>query len=249
MNEAETIATWDVLKEFGFIPDAAVYSDDGPGLSFDFSNFKLSASRGLILRFARVVAFSGVLTTKRTATEVSFEMGLRVESREQCAAWIAWHLDRAAGIFVPTREVGWLIEGRRNKTLLPWVIDRARREQEEQAYRTRPWCTVDREWLKVALKSLAEELLEVGDDSLVTFGFDGRVLSMRCIGREMVVGAEGDPWPASYTLPAGKLRNLPKRLLRRQVDISVWEGTLQIDRCRYDGITDADNPGKANPAL
>jgi hypothetical protein len=41
----DTITTWDVLQDFGFQPDdAVVYSDVKPGLSFDFGNFKLSAS-------------------------------------------------------------------------------------------------------------------------------------------------------------------------------------------------------------
>jgi len=242
MNEDATIATWDVLMEFGFAPDSAVASDVAPGLSFDFGNFKLSASCCLSLRFAKVVLFSGVLTTPRRVAEVSFEMGRRVKSREECAAWIVWHLDQAAGIFIPTREAGWLIEARQNKNLLPWEIDGA-------AYRARPNCTVEREWLKLALKTLAEMLLEADDASPVTIGFDGRVLSMRCLAKEMIVGAEGEAWPACYTLPAGKLRNLPKRLMSRHVGVSIWEGKLQIGSCRYDGIVDESEEGKPNPVL
>ena len=140
MDEAETFATWDLLRDFGFQPDQEVkYSDFEPGLSFDFGNFKLSAGCFTNLRFTEVVSFSGVLKTRRTIAEVSFEMPRRIKSRELCAAWIVWNLDLSAGtLFVPAREVAWVIDGRKSKDLLPWRIDRAERESEQKAYRARP---------------------------------------------------------------------------------------------------------------
>jgi hypothetical protein len=123
MTEGETVSTWDVLRDFGFKPDAEVYSDVNPGLSFDFGNFKLSASCVMNLRLAKIVLFSGVLKTGRTIAEVSFEMPRRVHSQKQCAAWIVWHLDRSAGKggLGPNSETAWIIEGRGSKNLLPWV--------------------------------------------------------------------------------------------------------------------------------
>lgn len=93
-----------------------------PGLSFDFGNFKLSASCVSSSKFREVVMFTGWLTTSRTIAEVRFEMPRAVKSRAQCAAWIVWDLDASAGknSFQPLREVLWLSEGRQNKNLLPW---------------------------------------------------------------------------------------------------------------------------------
>lgn len=87
-------STWHVLCDLGFKLDDDVISDAMPGLSFDFGNFKLTAVSCLNLRFANVVAMSGVMATRRTLGHVDFEMPQQIESLEQCAAWIVWHLDQ-----------------------------------------------------------------------------------------------------------------------------------------------------------
>ena len=42
-------------------------------------------------------------------------------------------------------------------------------------YEARPHCVVSRDWVRVALKTLREQLSTLNDDAQVTFGFDGRV--------------------------------------------------------------------------
>jgi hypothetical protein len=69
----------------------------------------------------------------------------------------------------------------------------------------------------------------------VTFAFDGSVLSVRCAEKSMVMAAEGTPWTTSYTIPADKLRELPKRLMDKRVIVSVWQTRLQIARRWYEG--------------
>src|ERR1035441_2250034 len=103
MNTADKVSTWDVLRDFGFQLDSKVISDQNPGLSFDFGNFKLSASSLMNMRCVDIVLFTGVLTTRRTLREVEFELPQFVESREQCAAFIAWFLDigEDGGVFKP----------------------------------------------------------------------------------------------------------------------------------------------------
>jgi hypothetical protein len=120
---SETISTWQVLQDFGFTPDVAVISDVMPGLSFDFGSFNLSASCVLSSKFREVVLLTGWLKTPRTITEIRFEMPRVVKSQAQCAAWIVWNLDASADkrSFQPECEVSWLLEGRQNKNLLPWV--------------------------------------------------------------------------------------------------------------------------------
>jgi hypothetical protein len=141
MNEAPLIEAWIVLREFGFIIDPAVISDNKPGLSYDFGNFKLTAVWCINTQFANVVLFGGVLNSRNCLANVHFQMPERILSREQCAAWIVWHLDRdAGGSFEPARTVDWVPEGRKNLHLLPWI-----KRQEE--FRTRPHCTVQRERL------------------------------------------------------------------------------------------------------
>lgn len=179
VNQQATIATFDALRELGFQPDyTVVYSDVKPGLSFDFGNFKLSASCLLNLRVVEVVLFTGILRTPRTLAQVEFELPRRVISREQCAAWIVWNLDQSASgrRFQPLRHVGWMEEGRQNQRLLPWVAEMA-------AYKSRPSCTVRRDWLRLALKTLGEHLSSLPDSAAVVFSFDGSVLSIRIDGK------------------------------------------------------------------
>lgn len=228
MNGSASISTWDLLRDFGFQPDAEVISGPMPGLAIDFGNFKLSASRGMNLRFIEVVSFSGVLATPRTIAQIEFEMPLHVTSREQCAAWIVWHLDEAApaSVFTPTRVTDWVAEGRSHKKLLPWVSDLA-------AYRARPQCMVNREWMRLALKALGEMLTLVADEEAVVFTFDGAALRIECGGKIITLMGEGESWPLRYAIAAGKLRQFPKRLMNTHIYVSVWESKLTIDRRSY----------------
>ncbi len=234
MNDPSSIATWDALLELGFAPDPGVRSDPMPGLSFDFGNVKLSAGRLINLKIQEVVLFHGILTTARTAANVEFEMPGRVASRGQCAAWIVWHLDQAASgrVFQSGHQVGWVNQGRQDKYLLPWVADLDR-------FRARPRCMVEREWLRLAFRSLREILSTADPEAVVVFDFDGSQLNVRCAGRVVPMVAEGAPWPSGYSLPAAKLRNLPTRLMSDRLEVAVSEGRLHIGNRVYDGVVDA----------
>lgn len=239
MNTAHKVATWDVLRSLGFQLDATVISDQNPGLSFDFGNFKLSACSVKNKWFADIVLFTGILPTRRTLTQLDFEIPRFVESKEQCAAYIAWFLDRSAdgGTFQPAKETDWLPLGRTQKRLLPWEREREAREKDDEKYRTRPQCTVQREWLKLALKSLAHSLSQSAETDFVQITFDGEVLRFQLAKNLIVLPAEGSPWRSCFALPAGKLISLPKRLMAESINVSVWQCQLYIDRSKYDGVT------------
>ena len=86
----------DVLRDFGFQPnDKPDYGFD-ESLVFDFGNFQLDAILGVNKWFREAVLFSGYWSTGREMGLIEFEMPCQVESRELCAAWIAYHLDAPA---------------------------------------------------------------------------------------------------------------------------------------------------------
>jgi hypothetical protein len=230
MAGSSPVSSWDLLPALGFVEDETVISDQMPGLSFDFGNFKLSASRCLNRRFVPVVLLSGVMATKRSIGEVESELPLRFESVKQGMAWLAWCLDNAAGTrFAPASAPVWLAEGRRHRHLLGW-------ERERAAYAARPHCYVQRDWARVALKTLAEQLENIDDDTPVMFRFDGHVLTISCAGRTIAMAAEGQPWTQPHSIRAGALRRLPKRLMREVVEVSVWDSALTIGNWRYSGV-------------
>lgn len=239
MNEAEPIATWVVLQEFGFTPETSIYSNLRPGLEYDFGKFTLSAALVMNRHFVDVVHFSGVIASSESIGEVEFEMPLLVESREQCAAWIAWHLAKfhQARVYRRGQFPAWLYQGAQQKHLLPWV-----RDMEE--YRARPQCSAEREWLKLALRSLARYLTNIEDTELLEVAFDGDVLSFRLPGNQIVLAAKGAPWKSRFSIPAGKLRRLPKRIMSEYVEVSVWRSRLNIGRHSYDGVVEVEDAPK-----
>ena len=43
------------------------------------------------------------------------------------------------------------------------------------------------------------------------------------------------PWGVSFKVHAGVLRRLPKRLMREDIGISIWESTISIGNRTYPG--------------
>ena len=230
MAGSSPVSTWELLLALGFVEDQTVISDQMPGLSFHFGNFKLSACFCFNRWFVPVASLSGVMATTRSVREITGELPLQFESAEQGIAWLVRCLDGGASAsFNPVLTPAWLAEGRRLRHLLPWERYRA-------AYDARPHCYVQRNWVRLALKTLAEQLGNVDDDTAVTIQFDGSVLTLRCAGKIIPMMADGLPWTELYSIRAGALRRLPKRLMREMVEVSIWDSALQIDTWRFGGV-------------
>jgi hypothetical protein len=234
MNEA-TIATWNLLRSLGFQPDPGLdYSDIRPGLSLDFGNFKLSAVAVTSPYSGEIVSFSGVLATPGALAQLQFELPRRVESLKQCAAWIVWNLDQQSDrrLFSPARHVGWIEEGRQNRRLLPWVMSQAE-------FDARPQCTVQRDWLRLALKNLREQLASLPEDATVDFGFDGAIFSVRCGTKVIAFPGEGLPWTVRFRVEAKTLRQESKRrLMREYIGVSIWNSRIGFGPWSYEGTVE-----------
>jgi hypothetical protein len=223
------VKTTDLLRNLGFVEDQSLISDPMPGLSFNFRSFKLSAICGTNRHFTPVVLFTGFMVTDRTMGEVEFELPPEVESGEQGKSWITWGLDNEfGGRFQPVGAPAWLAEGRQYFDLLPWNRERA-------AYNARPHCSVDREWARVAIKTVGQHLTKVDDATPVIFGFDGKVLTITCGEGICPLPAQGSPWKEQYSIRAGELSRLPTRL-RYNVEFSIWDGMLGIGNRHYKSI-------------
>lgn len=239
MHEATT-PTWDLLPSLGFQPDdAIVFSDILPGLSLDFGSFKLSAVAVISPYSGEIVSFSGILATPRTIAEIHFELPRRVESLKQCAAWIVWNLDQQSDgrVFRPAWALEWIEEARRNRRLLPWVMSQAE-------FDARPQCTVQRDWLRLARKSLREHLGSLADSAIVVFSFDGAVFSIRCDTKLIVFPGEGSPWTVCFRVEAKTLRQERKRrLMCEYVGISIWNSRIEFGPWSYEGTVGSPSGG------
>lgn len=230
MTQEATLPTMDALRCLGFLPDTTAIVYDGLVLSFDFGSLILRASCCMNLRAAQIVLFTGVVSTPRTLGQVHFELPRRVESVKQCAALIVWNLDQFSE-FRKNQNIPWVEEARINRRLLPWAMSTAE-------WNARPQCMVKRDWLRLALRTMAEHLITLPDDADVEFSFDGSVLSIKCDGKVIALAGQGVPWGVSFKVPVGALRRLPKRLMHEDIGISIWESTLSIGNRSYPGTLD-----------
>ena len=107
--------------------------------------------------------------------------------------------------------------GRQHFDTLPWERGRA-------AYKARPLCIVEREWARVALKKLRQVLSKVGDDAIVSFQFDGKVLIIQCAEQTVPLPAEGAAWSSQFNLTVAVVLgglNQPFDLCLRSVRATV----------------------------
>lgn len=93
------------------------------------------------------------------------------------------------------------------------------------------------------MNALSEHIQNAADDASVVFSFDGEVLKIRCGAEVIAISGRGAPWDCRYSLQAGQLRELPKRLMRRQVGFSVWKGKFTISNWTYQGVKEESNGG------
>jgi hypothetical protein len=225
MNETTT-RTWNLLPSLGFVPD----SSDTSHLSLNLGNLNLSVVEAWSPCSGSAVFFSGILATPRTISEVEFALPRQIESLKQCAAWIVWNLDQHADgkTFRAARQVDWIDEARQNRRLLPWVMSQAE-------FEARPRCTVHRDWLRLALKNLREQLASLHDDAIVDFGFDGAVFSIRCDTKVIAFPGEGVRWTVRFRVEAKTLRRQPKRLMREHIGVSIWDSRIRFDSWSCEG--------------
>ena len=241
-DSPHTVETWAAIQMLGFEPDASAISDGGRGLSYDLGKFRLSAGRMMNLHFREIVQFSAVYQTPRTIGSIDFEMPMQVESLEQCAAWIAWHLnERLPSLekLLSPAKASFLLLGLQHQDTLPWVRDMA-------AYAARPQCVVERSWMRVALNALKAKLNIENSDGDVGIWFDGQVLAFSGPGWVVPVPAEGAPWPSRYQIRTENFSKFPSRLMSERIHISAWKEHLHVGNWRYTGLITIDSKPSAD---
>lgn len=221
------IETVEALKHLGFAPDTSALSYGGETLSYDFGNLTLSARHTMNRHFAEIISVSGIYVSPRTVAEVEIQLPLRVASLQQCAAFIAWGINKQISRnFAPLVPTGWLEEGRNNFDLLPWI-------KKQKLYDERPRCTVERDWLKLALRDMRSLLPRLDEKESLSFTFQNEIFSIRTPLKLLALPATGQEWNLRYEITAGNFREFPKRLNKNQIEVSVWDNHLCLAGWRY----------------
>jgi hypothetical protein len=224
----DTLSVFEALSSLGFV------NRNGFGLEFIHPQIELEAvESNNPWPPEHIVSFAGRFNRGREFGFLEFNLPATVESLEQLKAFLAYHLSDAMTINVPD----WITEGRALSHLLPWERDAA-------SYATRDRCTVRREWLKLALKDLADALKNLQLAEEVKFTFDGSVVSIDC-GRRIIVQAEGSAWREACRVRVRELTPLPTRIKHDPTQLEVWDSHLIIGGCSYPL---ADPVRDSNPA-
>lgn len=229
----------------GFTHWSSTVMGDLGELSLDCGDTLVTATELSTITGAPFVRLSFEMRNRRVIWEQGLDIPGVLGSFQEAAAWVTSALDQAhCGEFRPSIPTPWLFEGRRCKMLLPQEQERECRRLRNQAFLACPKCTCERSWARPVFRCLAGMLETEPDASPVVFQFDGEVLGIRCGGRLLPAPAVGIRWPAAFMLPAGRLRQLPKRFADPMVRLVVFEGTLSIAGHRYDGIRGVEShPG------
>lgn len=222
-----TFSVWDELPRLGFQPTTELMSDRGSALEFDFGNLRLLAVYGLNRWLKEVVSFGGNHISSNSFGEIAFEIPPMVVSREMCLALLVEGLgiDRH-GYFQPQKRVQWIIDGLMHLRNLP-------HRKRQETFSNRPYCSVDRDWMRVLLKKLGEAIGQMPDQELVRVTFDGEILRFKCGNELLAVPASGKPWPLEFTVEAQSLQRLPPRLSLPNIGVSVWAFKLYIQNWSY----------------
>lgn len=213
--------TLEALLQLGFVPDA-----DSEKFVYDFGNFELTAIQSMNRSFVEVIYVTGVFYDKRSLCNVEIQLPLRVASIELCTTFIASGIERQIGNFTSSIQTDWLETGRNNFDLLPWM-------REQKRYKERPRCLADRDWLKLAIRDLSLHQEELGENDSLFLTFQKGIFSIRSPLKVIAFPAAGEDWNFQYEIIAGKLRNLPKRINNKEIEISVWNDYLFLANRGY----------------
>jgi hypothetical protein len=69
----------------------------------------------------------------------------------------------------------------------------------------------------------------------IVFCFDGSVLSIRLNKLVIWLPAGGSPWAVCLRVEARTLRRPPRRLMREDIGVSIWESHITLGNHKYRG--------------
>jgi hypothetical protein len=201
-----------LFETLGFQENRKAIADEHPAYAYDFGNLYLTAEQVTNRWFRPVFFLGGVSQDARSIWLVKFEMPLEIESFEQGVAWISYGI---GSDFQPRIPTPWLADGRAWRDHLPW-------RRRMKAYECRPRCSVEKDWIRVAIKRLRAVAASASDTDLVWLAFDGEALRVAVCGLTVIVPATGTAWHTRYAIKGAELDHLPKRLTD-PVRVSVWD--------------------------
>ena len=200
------------------------------GVGYKFVHLDLDAVHVMNMYARYVVLLSGVINTARTVALVESQIPGDLGSALEAAAWVSYALKSNRSQLEPLPD--WFVEWERHWDLVPPAREERAAQERQRAYEVCPKCFVARDYARPLRRNLMEELSWLPEESEMTFSFDGRVLSISLCDRVHEVIASGDNWPSSYKVKVYPETELPARFMSSEVEVSVFEGYVRVDRLR-----------------
>ena len=189
-------------------------------VGYKFVHLDMIASEVTNLYGRQIVYLTGLFKTAREIGDVDSQIPNDLGSALETAAWVSYSLRSYRSDIQPLPD--WFVQGERSWDLIPFVA-------EQRAYQARPKCFIDRNYARPLRRNLLEEISMLAGETEMTFGFDGRVLSIDLCGRLHEVIALGESWASSYQVIVSPETTLPARFMDSMVEVSVFEDYLLLD--------------------
>lgn len=226
-----TLPTREVFEALGFEEFHGQFAEVQPSFAMRIGGHRVTFDQVTNEYLRPVFLVSGVVSTSRSIGMIQLDMPIEVADFDQGVAWIAYAL---RGYFNEADKPQWLRDGEQLQGELPW----ARNATKHAALRAaRPVCNVDRSWLRLALNDLRARAVNAEPLDVVEVMFDGETLTIRGGGKLLSMPASGTAWPDPFHVAFTALMHLPKRLMRSPVVVDIWQGSLGIDRYRFNLVT------------
>ena len=204
-------------------------------VGYRFRYLDLKATGAATRYFQPIVLLGGVLNTGRSLGIIEHHIPPDLETPEEAAAWVSYALRSDRSELEPLPP--WYLEGERHWDLVPPARKEREAQERSEAYQNCPKCFIDREYARILRRKLQTALSQTVGETEMTFGFDGRVLSIALGDTVYEVVASGKGWPSSYYVAVSPKTPLPARFASSTVTVSVFEGCLNIDGRRLAPLT------------
>lgn len=214
----------------GLVPQT--HRSPSVSVCYGFPEVDLVASPALNSFNVPVIELTGYREDRHSLSIIEGQIPINLKSPLEAAAWISFVLMFDKRDLDPLPD--WFVEGESHWHLVPPARELLASREREQAYRASPKCSIDRDYARPLRRNLMDEIswLPEGEAAVMTFSFDGRILSIGFDGRVHEVIASGEGWPASYRATVTAESKFPARFEHQRVEVSVFEGYICVDRFR-----------------
>jgi len=227
-------ATMRSLRALGFTDRRPEYASTK--LGYDMGGWELTAQEMVNLSMVPIVLVDGILRTQNSLSMIEIQMLQTFDQPEMAAAFLVFGLDRYKNNLKTLPD--WWSLGEANLDLHPVVQQRKEHEERMKAWRARPHCRMGADHARLFRRQLRAAISELSEQANARLFFDGQVLRVTLLDKEIAVLASGEAWPHAVSWPLKPETKLPGRFKGDVITLGFFEGNLDLENYRFSGATE-----------